>query len=90
MRSYDLSHLPLLLVTLAPLAAAVVAGAITNPNEPLDLDVPGAMSALSTVIGLVALGAMIEVIGHEIVGYKHTLAAWQKDARTHVAEVARS
>ena len=85
MRSYDLSHLPLLLVTLAPLAAAVVVGAITNPNEALDLEVPGAMSALSVVVGLVALGAMIEVVGHEIVGYDHTLAAWRKDAATQLA-----
>jgi hypothetical protein len=28
---------------------------------------------------------MIEVVGHEIVGYEHTLAAWRKDAATQLA-----
>lgn len=80
MHSFDLAHLPLLLVTLAPLAVAVLVGAITNPNEALDLEAPGAITALSVVVGLVALGAIIEVVGHEIVGYRHTLAAWERDS----------
>jgi low temperature requirement protein LtrA len=79
MRSFDLTHLPLLLVSLAPLAGAVAVSVLVQPNQPLDLETPGATSALSAVIGLVALGAVIEVVGHEIVGYPHTLEAWRKD-----------
>jgi hypothetical protein len=37
------------------------------------------MTALSVVIGLVALGAVIEVVGHELVGFRHTLRAWRRD-----------
>jgi low temperature requirement protein LtrA len=78
MRSFDLSHLPLVVTTLVPLAAAVVVGALVDPGEALDLDAPGSLTALSAVIGLVALGAVVEVVGHELVGYKHTLAVWQR------------
>ncbi|GAA1440502.1 low temperature requirement protein A [Leifsonia poae] len=79
MRSFDLTtHLPLLLATLAPLCAAVVVGLLVNPGEPLDLSQPGALTALSTVIGLAALGAVVEVVGHELVGYEHTLRAWER------------
>ncbi|MEN0083428.1 MAG: low temperature requirement protein A [Leifsonia sp.] len=77
LRSFDLTHLPLLLVTLAPLAVAVVVGALTHPGEPIDLEEPGELTALSVVIGLVALGAVVEVVGHELVGYRHTLRAWR-------------
>lgn len=77
LRSFDLTHLPLLLMTLAPLAAAVVVGALTHPGEGVDLEQPGALTALSVVIGLVALGAVVEVVGHELVGYRHTLRAWR-------------
>ena len=79
LRSFDLTHLPLLLVTLAPLAAAVVVGALWHPGEGMDLEQPGAMTALSVVIGLVALGAVVEVVGHELVGFRHTVRAWRKD-----------
>ncbi|MFG6402666.1 low temperature requirement protein A [Microbacterium sp. P04] len=78
MRSFDLAHLPLLLATLAPLVVAVGVGAVTHPGEPLDLETAGATTALATVIGLVAVGAIIEVVGHEVVGYRHTLTAWQR------------
>lgn len=78
MRSFDLTHLPLLLITMAPLAGAVVVGALFHPQQALDLDEPGAMTLLSVVVGLVALGAVIEVVGHEIVGFAHTLAAWRR------------
>ena len=80
LRSFDLAHLPLLVVTLAPLAAAVVVGAVTMPGEAFDLEAPGATTALSAVVGLVALGAVIEVVGHEIVGFRHTLDAWDRAA----------
>ena len=79
LHSFDLTHLPLLLVTLAPLAAAVVVGALSHPGEGIDLDQPGELTALSVVIGLVALGAVVEVVGHELVGYRHTLRAWRND-----------
>ncbi len=79
LRSFDLTHLPLLLVTLAPLAAAVVVGALWHPGAGVELDQPGSLTALSVVIGLVALGAVVEVVGHELVGFRHTLRAWRKD-----------
>ena len=79
LRSFDLTHLPLLLITLAPLGAAVVVGAVTHPGEGVDLEQPGTLTALSLVIGLVALGAVIEVVGHELVGFRHTLRAWRDD-----------
>lgn len=78
-RSLDFTHVPLLFVTLAPLVAAVIVGAATRPGETLNLDNPGSLTALSVVISLVALGAVIEVVGHERVGYRHTLTAWRKD-----------
>ncbi|MFF1877318.1 low temperature requirement protein A [Leifsonia sp. NPDC058230] len=78
MRSFDLTHLPLLLATLAPLAAALAVGAGTQPHQALDLEAPGALTALSAVIGLVALGAVVEVVGHETVGFGHTLRAWRQ------------
>ncbi|WP_374009208.1 low temperature requirement protein A [Leifsonia sp. LS-T14] len=79
LRSFDLTHLPLLAITLAPLAAAVVVGAVTYPGEAIDLERPGTLTALSAVIGLVALGAVVEVVGHEVVGFRHTLRAWHDD-----------
>ncbi|WP_395242720.1 low temperature requirement protein A [Agromyces sp. MMS24-K17] len=80
LRSFDLSHLSLLLVTLAPLVAAVVVGFLAGPTEPIDLEDRSDLTALSVVISLVALGAVIEVVGHELVGYGHTLRAWQRTA----------
>lgn len=80
LRSFDGTHLPLLAATLAPLALAVVVGALVHPGQPVDLERPGDLTALSTVIGLVALGAVVEVVGHELVGYRHTLRAWRRDA----------
>lgn len=77
MRSYDLTHLPLLLLTLAPLAAAVVVGAVTGSEAPFDVEERGSLTSLSVIVGLVALGAVIEVVGHELVGYRHTLRAWR-------------
>lgn len=79
LRSFDATHLPLLLITLAPLAAAVAVGAFVYPNEAFDLENRGSTTALSAIVGLVALGAIIEVVGHERVGFKHTLEAWRRD-----------
>jgi hypothetical protein len=46
-----------------------------QPGHGFDLEESGAITALSTVVGLVALGAIIEVVGHELVGYRHTVRA---------------
>jgi low temperature requirement protein LtrA len=78
LRSFDLAHLPLLLATLAPLALAIVVGAVVHPGRAIDLTRPGDLTALSAVVGLVALGAIIEVVGHELVGFRHSLRAWQQ------------
>jgi low temperature requirement protein LtrA len=83
LRSFDLTHLPLLLVTLAPLTAAIVVGAVVHPGREIDLTRPGDLTALSAVIGLVALGAIVEVVGHELVGFRHSLRAWQQDGAHH-------
>lgn len=78
LHSFDFTHVPLMLATLAPLAAAVIVGAAGSP-EGIDLDAPGQLTGLSVVIGLVALGAVVEVVGHELVGYRHTVRAWGRD-----------
>ena len=36
---------------------------------------PSNLTALVLVVALVALGAIIEVVGHELVGFRHTLRA---------------
>ncbi|GGL97755.1 low temperature requirement protein A [Nakamurella endophytica] len=74
MRSYDLSHVPLLLCAVLPLVAAVVVGSTAGSvpsSEP---------TLLVVVIGLVALSAVVEVVGHEIVGYRHTVRAVEDQA----------
>ena len=80
MRSFDLSHVPLVLATLVPLLAAVVVGALVGPGEAFDTAAPGSSGALSAVVGLVALSAVVEVVGHEAVGYRHTMHAWRRTA----------
>lgn len=80
LRSFDLSHVPLVLATLVPLLVAVVVASLVAPAEAFDTTAPGAMGALSTVVGLVALSAVIEVVGHEVVGYRHTMEAWRRTA----------
>jgi low temperature requirement protein LtrA len=72
--SYDLSHVPLFLAALAPLAAAIVIAAKAGPG-PIDPDDASQTVALVAVIALVALCAVVEVVGHEIVGYRHTADA---------------
>jgi low temperature requirement protein LtrA len=86
MRSFDPAHLPLLAVTLVPLIAAVVIGYMNGPSTPLNLDEPGGLVSLSAVIALVAAGAIIEVVGHELVGFRHTMRAWM--AHPDVGSVA--
>jgi len=85
LHSFDSTHLPLLLLTLAPLVGAVVVGATTYPGQAIDLDQRGSLTSLSVVIGLVAAGAVIEVVGHELVGFGHTVRAWKADAAARPA-----
>lgn len=73
MRSFDLSHVPLLLVSLVPLAAAIVVGLSAGSDGAINLKRSSDVAALVSVIALVALGAIVEVVGHELVGYKHTV-----------------
>ena len=75
LKSFDLTHLPLLIVTLIPLAAAIILGAVAGSEAHINPDNPSDVLALVTVIGLVALSAVIEVVGHEMVGSKHTIRA---------------
>ncbi|WP_431278407.1 low temperature requirement protein A [Leifsonia poae] len=77
LRSIDLTHLPLFAAALAPLVAAVIVGLLAGPQL-IDPDDPASVTALVTVITLVALCPVVEVIGHEIVGYKHTLRAVER------------
>ena len=83
MKAYDLSHVPLFVLTLLPLAAAVAVPVIAGATESIDLDNTRDLTILVTVIALVALAAIIEVIGHEVIGYRHTVGALESDrART--------
>jgi len=79
MRAYDLTHVPLFVATLVPLAAALVIGAVHGRHEPLDLDHGGDLTALVVVVALVALSAVIEVVGHELVGFRHTMRVVEAD-----------
>lgn len=60
---------------LIPLAAAIIVGAIAGSEAHINPNNPSVVLALVTVIGLVALSAVIEVVGHEMVGSKHTFRA---------------
>jgi len=77
-RSYDLSHVPLLVGCVLPLAAAVVVALVAGADGPLDLEEHSDLAALVAVIALVALSSVVEVVGHEIVGYRHTLRALEQ------------
>ncbi|SDY53090.1 low temperature requirement protein A [Herbiconiux ginsengi] len=80
MRSYDLTHIPLLAATLVPLVAAIVVAVIAGTDEPFDAHDTVDLAALVAVIALVALSAVVEVVGHEIVGYSHTVRALERNA----------
>ena len=73
MRAYDLTHVPLLLVSLIPVAAAVFFAAVSGGTATFDAESESDVTALVVVIALIACSAIIEVIGHEVVGYPHTL-----------------
>ncbi|MET8520878.1 low temperature requirement protein A [Nocardioides sp. NPDC004968] len=88
MRAYDLSHVPLFLSTLVPLALALIIGALLGVDQPLDLSDRASLVALVSVIVLVALSAVIEVVGHELVGFSHTVRVLEAD--TNGLDPARS
>ena len=80
LRSYDLTHIPLFLCTLVPLVAAVVVAVVASvPGAPIDLADDADVAALVSVIALVSLSCVVEVVGHEIVGYTHTLRAVERN-----------
>ena len=67
--SFDASHLPMLIVCLLPLAAAIAVGALAGGSEHPSVGI------LEAIVGLVALSCIVEVVVHERVGYAHTLSA---------------
>jgi low temperature requirement protein LtrA len=67
--SFDVSHLPMLIICLLPLAAAIVVGALAGGSEHPEVGV------IEAILVLVALSCIVEVVVHERVGYKHTIAA---------------
>lgn len=77
-RSYDLTHIPLLAVSLVPLLIAVWVAAGTGAGAGFDAADGTGLSALVAVIALVALSVVVEVVGHEIVGYPHTMRVIDK------------
>jgi low temperature requirement protein LtrA len=79
MKARDLSHVPLFVLTLVPLAAAVAVPVFAGATEPIDLEATSDTTVLVIVVALVALAAIIEVIGHELIGYRHTVQALQQD-----------
>ncbi|ASW52937.1 low temperature requirement protein A [Plantactinospora sp. KBS50] len=80
-RSFDASHLPLFMCTLAPIAAAILVAGAVDPHDPIDLSRDAHLVALVAVIALVSLSCVVEVVGHERVGYPHTLRAMGLDPR---------
>ncbi|QIG44046.1 low temperature requirement protein A [Nocardioides anomalus] len=79
MRTYDLSHVPLFLATLVPLGAALVAARVVGGDDPLNLEHGADLAGLVAVAALVALSAVVEVVGHEVVGYRHTAEVVEAD-----------
>ena len=78
--SFDRTHLPLFVGTLVPIAAAVViAAVVVDPHSPTDFAETANLVALVTVIALVSLSCVVEVVGHEMVGYSHTLRAVRRN-----------
>lgn len=73
LRAYDFSHIPLLAASLAPLVAAVVTASVVGGDQDAGSD--GSVTALTVIVSLVALSFVIEVIGHERLGFTHTAHA---------------
>ena len=71
--SYDLTHLPILVIALIPLAIAVGWAGIVGGAVAFDPERPADLAALAGIVALVAISVVIEVFSHEIVGYRHTV-----------------
>jgi LytS/YehU family sensor histidine kinase len=69
----------LLLVSLGPPAAAIVVGLVGGFDRPISLTQSSDVTALVSVITLIALGPIAEVIGHELVGYRHTIRVVERE-----------
>ena len=78
MRSHDWSHVPLFVVSLVPLAAAVAVGMLAGgePGGPVGST---HLAALVAVIALVGLSPILEVVGHELIGYRHTVRVIEQE-----------
>lgn len=78
-RSYDVSHVPLLAASLAPLIAAVIFALSVDGGG--QVEAADSVTALTVIVSLVALSFVIEVIGHERVGFHHTVRALTRRPR---------
>jgi low temperature requirement protein LtrA len=78
LRSTDASHLPLFLLSLLPIAVAIAIGAAAGAQGPIRIDRPGDQATLVAIVALIALCPVIEVVGHERVGYRHTVRAMER------------
>ena len=52
---------------------------MTDPSAPIDLEADADVAALVTVIALVSLACVVEVVGHELIGYSRTLRAVERN-----------
>ncbi|GAA4468568.1 low temperature requirement protein A [Phytohabitans houttuyneae] len=86
--AFDLTHLPLFVCTLVPIAAAIVIAVVVDPHTPIDLAEDADLAALFTVIALVSVACVVEVVGHEKVGYSHTLRAVTRNLQPSPADSA--
>ena len=77
-RSADPAHVPLLGLSLLPLVLAVLAAGLLGGDGPLELRSADDTALLAAVVGLVASSGVIEVIGHERGGYRHTVQALER------------
>ena len=79
MRSYDLTHVPLFVICLLPLTAAIVVALVADSGAAIDMAHSADVIALVSVIVLVAMSSIFEVVGHELVGYKHTIRVVERE-----------
>lgn len=77
-RSWDLSHVSLFLLALLPVGVAVVLAGIAGGDAAFDPEDESDLTVLITVIALIASSAVIEVIGHELIGYRHTVRVLER------------
>ena len=60
-------------MSLVPLVAAVLVAALAGGEGAFDPGSGPAVSALCAIVALVAVSVVVEVVGHELVGYTHTV-----------------